>query len=236
MQNKDRLQRQNVVIIIMNIVIVVLCVLLFATGAVMVEELKYAFSDSYNERNMLYNVEHGEYDYLAERCHVLTAEESKVEKSGQEIFGVAHYFEATFFYKAFQETGDTRRANRQKEKMDQAYKEMGEMYDKLAEKEYLSAKMYYNLGTYLGNNYLSAEIVAKNALKDYPTNKHQEDLNWLILQAKYQQVVNSLADKQEERARETEDEYYNFVTEYPDSKHLDAAKRIHKEIQKILNK
>lgn len=119
---------------------------------------------------------------------------------------------------------------------EQAYKEMNEMYDKLAEKEYLSAKMYYNLGTYLGNNYLSAEIVAKNALKDYPTNKYQEELNWLILQAKYQQAVNSMADKQEERARETEDEYYNFVTEYPSSKHLEAAKRIHKEIQRLLNK
>ena len=119
---------------------------------------------------------------------------------------------------------------------EQAYKEMGEMYDKLAYKEYLSAKMYYNLGTYLGNNYLSAEIVAKNALKEYPTNKYQEELSWLILQAKYQQMVNSFDDKKEDRARETDDEYYNFITEYPNSKHLDAAKKIHKEVEKILNK
>lgn len=119
---------------------------------------------------------------------------------------------------------------------EQAYKEMGELYDKLAEKEYLSAKMYYNLGTYLGNNYLSSEIVAKNALKNYPTNKYQEELNWLILQSKYQQMVNSLDEKKEERARETEDEYYNFVTEYPDSKHSDSAKKILKEVQKILHK
>lgn len=119
---------------------------------------------------------------------------------------------------------------------EQAYKEMGEMYDKLAQKEYLSAKLYYNLGTYLGNNFLSAEIVAKNALKDYPTNKYQEELSWLILQAKYQQVVNSLDAKKEERARETEDEYYNFITEYPNSKHIATANKIQKEIQKILNK
>ena len=45
----------------------------------------------------------------------------------------------------------------------QAYQEMNELYDKLAYKEYLSAKLYYNLGTYLGNNYLSAEIVAKQS-------------------------------------------------------------------------
>ena len=116
----------------------------------------------------------------------------------------------------------------------QAYKEMNELYDKLAYKEYLSAKLYYNLGTYLGNNYLSAEIVAKNAMKDYPTNKYQEELNWLILQAKYQQLVNSLDSKREERARDTEDEYYSFVTQYPNSKHRAAAERIRKDLNKIL--
>lgn len=119
---------------------------------------------------------------------------------------------------------------------EQAYKEMNELYDKLARKEYLSAKLYYNLGTYLGNNYLSAEIVAKNALKNYPTNKYQEELNWLILQSKYQQTINSFDSKKVDRARETEDEYYNFITEYPNSKHTDAAKRILKEINKILKK
>ena len=117
---------------------------------------------------------------------------------------------------------------------EQAYQEMNELYDKLAQKEFLSAKLYYNLGTYLGNNYLSAEIVAKNALKDYPTNKYQEELNWIILQSKYQQLVNSQDSKREERARDTEDEYYSFVTQYPNSKHIAAAERIHKELNKIL--
>ena len=116
---------------------------------------------------------------------------------------------------------------------EQAYKEMGELYDNLAYKEYLSAKLYYNLGTYLGNNYLSAEIVAKNALRDYPTNKHQEELNWIILQSKYQQTINSVDAKKMDRARDTEDEYYNFITEYPESKHRSAAERIGKEMMKI---
>ena len=30
-----------------------------------------------------------------------------------------------------------------------------------------------------------------------------------------------------------EDEYYSFVTQYPESKHIAAAERIHKELQKI---
>ena len=118
----------------------------------------------------------------------------------------------------------------------QAYDEMNELYDRLAYKEYLNAKTYYNLGTYLGNNYLSAEIIAKNALEKYPPNKYQEELNWLILQAKYQQVINSFDNRREERARETEDEYYSFITQYPNSKHIPTAEKIGKELKKILTK
>ena len=117
---------------------------------------------------------------------------------------------------------------------EQAYSEMNELYDKLALKELNNAKLYYNLGTYLGNNYLSCEIVAKNALKNYPSNAYQEDFNWLILQAKYQQMINSFEEKKAERARETQDEYYNFITEYPESKHRKEAERMYAQIKKII--
>ena len=117
---------------------------------------------------------------------------------------------------------------------EQAYKEMSELYDKLALKELKSAQLYYNLGTYLGNNYLSCEITAKNALKNYPSNKYQEDFNWLIFQAKYQQMVNSFEDKKTERARDAQDEYYNFITEYPNSKHRKEAERMMNQIKKII--
>ena len=116
----------------------------------------------------------------------------------------------------------------------QAYEEMSELYDKLALKELYSAKLYYNLGSYLGNNYLSCEIVAKNALKNYPSNKYQEDFSWLILEAKYQQMINSFEDKKLERARDAQDEYYNFVTEFPDSKHRKDAERMMNQIKKII--
>jgi outer membrane protein assembly factor BamD len=116
---------------------------------------------------------------------------------------------------------------------EQAYREMSEMYDKLAQKELYNAKLYYNLGSYLGNNYLSCEIVCKNALKNFPSNKYQEDFSWLILQAKYQQMVNSFENLKLERARDTQDEYYNFVTEYPESKHRREADRMLVQIRKI---
>ena len=116
----------------------------------------------------------------------------------------------------------------------QAYDEMDELYDKLALKELKSAQLYYNLGTYLGNNYESCEIVAKNALRHYPSNSYQEDFSWLILQAKYQQMVNSFEELKADRARDTQDEYYNFVTEYPTSKHRKEAEKMLTQIRKIL--
>ena len=116
---------------------------------------------------------------------------------------------------------------------EQAYREMGEMYDKLALKELYSARLYYNLGTYLGNNYLSCEIVSKNALKNYPSNKYQEEFSWLILQAKYQQMVNSFENLKLERARDTQDEYYNFITEFPNSRHRKEADRMLVQVKKV---
>lgn len=117
---------------------------------------------------------------------------------------------------------------------EQAYREMSELYDKLALKELKSAELYFNLGSYLGNNYESCEIVSKNALKNYPSNAYQEDFNWLILQAKYEQMVNSIEEKKMERARDTQDEYYNFITEYPDSKHRKEADRMMVQIKKVI--
>ena len=117
---------------------------------------------------------------------------------------------------------------------EQAYQEMSELYDKLALKELKSAELYYNLGTYLGNNYESCEIVAKNALKNYPSNAYIEEFNWLILQSKYQQMINSVEELKLERARDTQDEYYNFITEFPTSKHRKEAERMAVQIKKII--
>ena len=125
MKNKERLQKHNVVILIMNIMIVVLCLLLVCTGAVVVEELQYAFSTYYNEDSMGYNVEYGSYERLVEQYYVLTAEEVKVNRNVQEYLGVGHYFKEAFFYKAYETIGDTVRAARAREEMNRVYAEMG---------------------------------------------------------------------------------------------------------------
>lgn len=116
----------------------------------------------------------------------------------------------------------------------EANKLLDELNDKLAEKYLLNAQLYYNLGNYLGNNYLSAVITAQNALKRFPSTKHRELFGMIILESKYQQAVNSFANLQAERYRETIDEYYNFINDFPNGKNRRQADKIFNESKKIV--
>ncbi|MDR3117960.1 MAG: outer membrane protein assembly factor BamD [Mediterranea sp.] len=102
------------------------------------------------------------------------------------------------------------------------------LQDKLVRKELYSSRLYYNLGNYMGNNYLSCVITAQNALKDYPYTVYREELSILILRAKYEMAINSVEEKKDERYRDTIDEYYAFKNEFPESKYLKEAEKIFK--------
>jgi outer membrane protein assembly factor BamD len=111
---------------------------------------------------------------------------------------------------------------------------MFELQDKLTLKELQNAQLYYNLGTYLGNNYESAIIVSQNALKTYPYTKYKEDFELLILKSRYQEAKNSLDEIKPDRYREVIDEYYSFINNYPDSSNRKEADNIFKIAQKYV--
>ena len=111
-----------------------------------------------------------------------------------------------------------------------------ELQDKLVQKEIDNAQLYYNLGNYLGNNYESAVIVATNALKNYPYTKHKEQLQMIVLKAKFQQAYHSVIEKKADRYREVIDEYYSFINDYPESKYRSEADNIFKIANNYLNK
>ncbi|MDR3705998.1 MAG: outer membrane protein assembly factor BamD [Paludibacteraceae bacterium] len=113
-------------------------------------------------------------------------------------------------------------------KANDANKYVEEMQEKMAYKAYLNAKLYYDLGNYQGNNYLSAIITSTNALKDYPNTKYKEDFSFLVLESKFNQAEQSIPTKKESRFRETIDEYYNFVNDFPKSKYAKEAESIFK--------
>ncbi|MCL1943990.1 MAG: outer membrane protein assembly factor BamD [Candidatus Azobacteroides sp.] len=100
------------------------------------------------------------------------------------------------------------------------------LQEKLAKKALINSQLYYNLGNYGGNNYLSCVITAENALKDYPYTKYKEDFRILILRSKYEQAFHSVAAKEQERFREVVDEYYVYIGDFPVGKYRKEAEQI----------
>lgn len=122
----------------------------------------------------------------------------------------------------------------QSDKQTEAQNMIFTLQDKLVHKELLSARLYYNLGNYMGNNYLSCVVTAQNALKDYPYTKSREELSILVLRSRYEMAINSVEEKKIERYREAIDEYYAFKNEFPESKYGKEAEKIFKESQKVI--
>ena len=58
----------------------------------------------------------------------------------------------------------------------------------------------------------------------------------MILRAKYQLAQQGVEEKRLERYRDTIDEYYGFMNEYPESKYLKDAQRIFAQSEKYVNK
>ena len=145
-------------------------------------------------------------------------------------------------YKAIQELQMFMEYFPRSERRELAQNMMFELQDKLVEKEYLSAKLYYDLGSYTGNtvysstgnNYLAAIVTAQNILKDYPYTKLREELSILILRAKYDMAKESVIEKKEERMLETVDEYYAFKNEFPESKYMKEVENIYKDASKYI--
>ena len=112
-----------------------------------------------------------------------------------------------------------------------AQQRMFELQDKLVQKEYLSAKLYYNLGAYFGNctsggnNFEACIITAENALNDYPYSHLREQFAILVMKSKYELANMSVEAKKLQRYQDAEDECYGFINEYPDSKERATAER-----------
>lgn len=108
------------------------------------------------------------------------------------------------------------------------------LQDKLVEKEYLSAKLYYDLGTYTmncaygGSNYEACVVTAQNALRDFPFAKpeRREELSIMVLRAKYLLAEQSIDIKRVLRYRDCIDEYYSFVNDFPESRYVKEAEKI----------
>ncbi|MDZ7739371.1 MAG: outer membrane protein assembly factor BamD [Bacteroidales bacterium] len=116
------------------------------------------------------------------------------------------------------------------DKVDDARELITELEDKLVEKSYINAKLYYDL-----KQYRAAVVALDNSLKDYPETKHREELMFLKLESSYLYALNSVADRQQERFQSTLDEYYSFIEEFPDTGFSRDVQRIYETTAGFLN-
>jgi outer membrane protein assembly factor BamD len=109
-----------------------------------------------------------------------------------------------------------------------------ELNNKLAEKAFLNASVYYNIGSYDARYYKAAIIALRNCLSDFPETTHREDLMFMLLQSSYLLAENSVIEKRKERYQNTLDEYYSFIGEFPQSKFNSQVEKMYKHTKDAL--
>lgn len=125
------------------------------------------------------------------------------------------------------------------DKKEEAQARLYELQDKLVKKELLSARLYFNMGTYFGNctsggnNYEACIVTAQNALKDYPFSNYREDFALLIMKSKYELAQQSVEAKRMERFQDAEEECYGFINEYPESSERHLAEKYIERCKKV---
>ncbi len=100
---------------------------------------------------------------------------------------------------------------------------ISELQDKLVEKSFISAKLYFDL-----EYYKSSLIALNNSLMEYPDSKYREDIMFMIVKSSYMLADRSIPAKKRERFQDSVDDYYTFKSEFPDSKYMREANRYYK--------
>ena len=96
------------------------------------------------------------------------------------------------------------------------------LQDKLVEKSYMSAKLYYDLGDYKAS---ATSLVI--ALNEYPETIYREEMMFMTLKSKFLYAQKSIEEKKKERFQDALDEYMSFAAEYPESDYNKEAQSIY---------
>ena len=114
-------------------------------------------------------------------------------------------------------------------KVEDCKKRITDLQDKLVEKSYLSAKLYYDM-----EQYKAASIALTNSLKEYANTKYREKMMYLKLNSLFQYAELSYKNKQKERYQATLDDYYSFMEEFPKSTYSKDVNTIFQKTNKFL--
>lgn len=106
-----------------------------------------------------------------------------------------------------------------------------DLEERLDRKEYESAKLYYSI-----EDYRAAHYALKQVLKEDASNIYREDIMYYTVMAAYKYAFNSVPAKQRERYITFTDDYFTFVSEYPESQYRKELDGLAVRAQNFLNK
>jgi len=104
-----------------------------------------------------------------------------------------------------------------------------ELEEKLVEKSYLSAKLYYDM-----KQYKASVVALNNSLKEYSDTKYREEMMFLKLNSLFLYAEKSQVNKQKERYQVALDDYYSFMEEFPQSQFSKDVNGIFQKTDKYL--
>lgn len=116
--------------------------------------------------------------------------------------------------------------------VEECNKYLDKLRNKLSQKAFNNAKLYYNIGAFK-----SAIVSLKNVVNDFPEIAQREEIDFLILRSNYLLAENSIPEKQIERFQETISAFDEFTEYYTESsKYMSSAKQIKEKAVIALNK
>lgn len=95
-------------------------------------------------------------------------------------------------------------------------------------KAYKSAYLYYHM-----EDYMAARYALKNVLKENADNRYREEIIYYIAMSSYKYALNSVPNKQKERYLTFVDDYFNVISEFPESKYRKELDELYDKVQKL---
>ena len=80
-------------------------------------------------------------------------------------------------------------------------------------------------------DYKAARVAFKNVLKEDADNIYREDILYYSAMSSYKFAELSVQSKQKERFLVFQDDYLNFIGEYPDSKYRKELDSLYKKVK-----
>lgn len=103
---------------------------------------------------------------------------------------------------------------------------LSELNDRLDKKAFENARLYYKM-----EDYKAARVALKNVLKDDAENIYREDILYYSAMASYKYADNSVQSKKRERFLTFEDDYLNFIGEYPESRYRKELDNLYRKVK-----